>query len=113
MTIVSSRTPEGNPHRCPVCSKTCAVEPSYPGGDSCCPSCGELLWWFRDRVAQYVGAEQIGLSTSFLDIGADSLDVVELIMELEETFDIQVPEDVAQRIRTVADAIRFIEEHRR
>ena len=44
------------------------------------------------------------------DLGADSLDTVELIMELEKEFDIQIPEDAAEKIQTVGDAVRFIEQ---
>ena len=114
--VVSSRTPEGTPHRCPVCGKTSAVESSYPDGDSCCPNCGQLLWWFRDRLSRDAGIapERITLSSSFIeDIGADSLDIVELVMELEEEFEVTIPDDEAERIKTVADAIRYIEQHRR
>tara|TARA_E500000331_G_scaffold300629_1_gene301660 strand:- start:156 stop:389 length:234 start_codon:yes stop_codon:yes gene_type:complete len=44
------------------------------------------------------------------DLGADSLDTVELIMEFEKEFDIQIPDDKAEGISTVGDAISFIEE---
>tara|TARA_Y100001934_G_C12123125_1_gene664165 strand:+ start:239 stop:469 length:231 start_codon:yes stop_codon:yes gene_type:complete len=44
------------------------------------------------------------------DLGADSLDTVELIMEFEKEFDIQIPDDKAEAIATVGDAIAFIEE---
>lgn len=44
------------------------------------------------------------------DLGADSLDTVELIMDFEKAFDIQIPEDVAEKIVTVKDAIDYIEE---
>lgn len=43
------------------------------------------------------------------DLGADSLDTVELIMDLEKEFDIQIPEEEAEKIATVGDAINFIE----
>ena len=43
------------------------------------------------------------------DLGADSLDVVELVMALEETFDIEIPDEDAEKILTVADAIKYIE----
>ncbi len=43
------------------------------------------------------------------DLGADSLDVVELVMSLEEKFDIEIPDEEAESIATVADAIKFIE----
>ncbi len=45
------------------------------------------------------------------DFGADSLDQVELVMAFEEEFDVQIPDDVAEKIRTVADAVKFISEH--
>ena len=44
------------------------------------------------------------------DLGADSLDTVELIMEFEKEFDIQIPDDQADNIATVGEAIKFIEE---
>tara|TARA_B100001250_G_C19814576_1_gene797609 strand:+ start:1605 stop:1841 length:237 start_codon:yes stop_codon:yes gene_type:complete len=44
------------------------------------------------------------------DLGADSLDTVELIMEFEKEFDVQIPDDKAEAISTVGDAIAFIEE---
>jgi len=43
------------------------------------------------------------------DLGADSLDVVELVMSLEEKFEIEIPDEEAENIATVADAIKFIE----
>ena len=46
------------------------------------------------------------------DLGADSLDTVELIMEFEKKFDIQIPDDKAEAIATVGDAIAFIEEEK-
>ena len=45
------------------------------------------------------------------DLGADSLDTVELIMELEKEFDITIPDDQAEKIATVGDAIAYVEEH--
>ena len=57
-----------------------------------------------------VNKEQVNRNTNFIeDIGADSLDIVELIMELEEEFDIQIPDDQAEKIRTVGEAIDYIE----
>lgn len=69
-----------------------------------------------DRVIDIV-AEQLGVDkdkitaeTSFVnDLGADSLDTVELVMELEEEFDINIPDDAAEKIQTVGQAIEFIE----
>ena len=45
------------------------------------------------------------------DLGADSLDTVELIMEFEKEFGISIPDDQAEKIATVGDAINYIEEH--
>ena len=46
------------------------------------------------------------------DLGADSLDVVELDMALEEKFGIEIPDEDAEKIQTVADAVKYIEEHK-
>ena len=58
-----------------------------------------------------VDAGEVTNNASFTtDLGADSLDTVELIMEFEKEFDIQIPDDKAEAIATVGDAISFIEE---
>jgi acyl carrier protein len=58
-----------------------------------------------------VDATEVSTEASFTnDLGADSLDTVELIMEFEKEFDIQIPDDKAEAIATVGDAITFIEE---
>ncbi len=60
-----------------------------------------------------VKAEQITKETSFInDLGADSLDTVELIMEFEDSFDMNIPDEDAEKIRTVGDAIKYIEGHK-
>ncbi len=57
-----------------------------------------------------VEKDKITLETSFEnDLGADSLDQVELVMELEEEFDVNIPDDAAENIQTVGQAIDFIE----
>ena len=66
-----------------------------------------------DIVAEQLGVnkDQVSPETSFVnDLGADSLDTVELVMELEEEFDINIPDDAAEKIQTVGQAIKFIEE---
>jgi acyl carrier protein len=71
-----------------------------------------------DKVKQII-AEQLGVeedevtpSSSFVDdLGADSLDTVELVMALEENFDLEIPDEAAEKIRTVQDAIDYIEKH--
>jgi acyl carrier protein len=69
----------------------------------------------RDRIRTLV-ADQLGLdiaevaptATILDDLGADSLDVVELVMSLEDTFDIEVPDEEVEGMRTVADIQRYV-----
>jgi acyl carrier protein len=56
-----------------------------------------------------VDMEQVTPDASFMDdLGADSLDTVELVMSFEETFDIEIPDEDAEKIRTVQDAIEYV-----
>ena len=58
-----------------------------------------------------VKEDEITESSSFVDdLGADSLDTVELVMAFEEEFGIEIPDEEAEKIRTVGDAIKYIEE---
>ncbi|MBI1903133.1 MAG: acyl carrier protein [Planctomycetia bacterium] len=66
-----------------------------------------------DIVAEQLGVakDQITDQTHFVnDMGADSLDQVELVMELEEEFDISIPDDAAEKIQTVGEAIHYIDQ---
>ncbi|RXJ57697.1 acyl carrier protein [Candidatus Marinarcus aquaticus] len=57
-------------------------------------------------------ASEIKEDSKFIeDLGADSLDVVELVMALEEKFDIEIPDEDAEKILTVGDAIKYVEDH--
>ena len=57
-------------------------------------------------------ADEVTLEASFVDdLGADSLDVVELIMGLETEFDIEIPDEDAEKISTVGDAVEYIKSH--
>ena len=59
-----------------------------------------------------VNPDEVKKESKFVeDLGADSLDVVELIMELEEKFDIEIPDSDAESIATVGDVIKYIETH--
>ncbi len=67
-----------------------------------------------DIVAEQLGVEKdkITRETHFVnDLGADSLDTVELVMELEEEFNVTIPEDASEKIQRVGEAIDFIEKH--
>lgn len=68
----------------------------------------------QDVVVDQLGVdkEQVTLEASFVDdLGADSLDIVELIMGLETEFDIEIPDEDAEKISTVGDAVNYIKEH--
>lgn len=108
--MISSRTPEGEPARCPLCGAQVKVEPSVLIGDAPCPCCGHLLWFVqtpgfttlfdaveskgrRERLIEGVAqqlnvpADRIPNNATFLDdFGGDSLDMVELVIELEDEF---------------------------
>ena len=59
-----------------------------------------------------VNADQVKLEAKFVDdLGADSLDTVELVMELEEQFGVEIPDEDAEKILTVGDAVKYIETH--
>lgn len=59
-----------------------------------------------------VDADEVTLEASFVDdLGADSLDVVDLIMGLETEFDIEIPDEDAEKISTVGDAVEYIKSH--
>lgn len=58
-----------------------------------------------------VNEEEVNAAASFVDdLGADSLDVVELVMGLEEEFDVEIPDEDAEKIATVDDAVKYIDE---
>ncbi|MCI5043823.1 MAG: acyl carrier protein [Aquisalinus sp.] len=60
-----------------------------------------------------VDAAKVVPEASFIDdLGADSLDIVELVMAFEEEFDLEIPDDAAESIQTVQNAITFIEQHK-
>lgn len=73
-----------------------------------------------EKVKQII-VEQLGVdeaqvddSASFVDdLGADSLDFVELVMAFEEAFDIDIPDEDAEKITTVKDAVNYIETHKK
>jgi acyl carrier protein len=66
-----------------------------------------------DIIVEQLGAtkEEIVPEASFIDdLGADSLDIVELVMAMEETFDIEIPDDDAEKIQTIGDAVAYLKE---
>ena len=66
-------------------------------------------------VVEHLGVEEdkVTESASFIDdLGADSLDTVELVMAFEEEFGVEIPDDAAEKIGTVSDAIKYIDENK-
>ena len=64
-----------------------------------------------EMIIEQLGAtkEEIVPEASFIDdLGADSLDIVELVMAMEETFDIEIPDDDAEKIQTIGDAVAYL-----
>jgi acyl carrier protein len=69
----------------------------------------------EERISEMI-IEQLGVTkeemvpeASFIDdLGADSLDIVELVMAMEETFDIEIPDDDAEKIQTIGDAVAYL-----
>ncbi len=61
-----------------------------------------------------VGEDEIKLTSSFIeDLGADSLDIVELVMAMEEEFEVEIPDEEAENIKTVQDAVNYINTHKK
>jgi len=74
----------------------------------------EIIEKVKQIIAEQLGVEEseVTPTASFVDdLGADSLDTVELVMALEEAFDLEIPDEDAEKIRTVQDAIDYIEKH--
>ena len=76
------------------------------------PNLQEIQDKVIDIVCKQLGVakEKVTLETSFVnDLGADSLDTVELVMAIEDAFDLNIPDEDAEKIQTVGDAVRYIE----
>jgi acyl carrier protein len=69
----------------------------------------------REKIAEQLGVatDEVKADSSFIeDLGADSLDIVELVMALEEEFNIEISDEDAEKIRTVKDVVSYIEAHK-
>jgi len=78
------------------------------------PELDEIESKVKKIVADQLGVseDEISASTSFInDLNADSLDTVELVMEFEEKFDLNIPDEEAEKIQTVGNAIEYIKKH--
>ena len=69
----------------------------------------------RDIVVEQLGSEadEVTLESTFIDdLGADSLDIVELIMAIEEEFNVEIPDEAAEKIKTVQDVVNYIDQNK-
>lgn len=74
----------------------------------------DIVLKVQDIIAESLGVNrsEVVPAASFInDLNADSLDIVELVMAIEKEFDIEIPDDEAEKIRTVQDAINYIVAH--
>ncbi len=74
---------------------------------------GDIETRVRKKVVEHLGVEEekVTANASFIDdLGADSLDTVELVMAFEEEFGIEIPDDAAEKIQTFGDAVNYIKE---
>ena len=70
----------------------------------------------KEIVCEQLGVseEEVAPNASFIeDLGADSLDIVELVMALEEEYDLEISDEEAEKIRTVGDVVSYIESHKK
>ena len=74
----------------------------------------------EERIKQIIGeqlgvtAEEVTPEASFIDdLGADSLDIVELVMAIEEEYGLEIPDEAAERMQTIGDAIAYVEERQK
>ena len=68
----------------------------------------------KSIIVEQLGVDEaeVTMEASFIeDLGADSLDIVELVMALEEEFDLVIPDEDAEKIRTVGEAVKYIQDH--
>ncbi|MEM6470539.1 MAG: phosphopantetheine-binding protein [Planctomycetota bacterium] len=117
-----SGTTEGMPSRCPLCGAE--IEAALTGSvqDVACPSCGHLILAsislldsIVKRFAEVLGTSPgaINAETRFVDLGVDSLDTIEMLMELEEEHGVSFPDGAEAPVQTIGDVVRFIQDQRR
>ena len=69
----------------------------------------------KDIVVEQLGveADEVSIDSTFIDdLGADSLDIVELIMAFEEEFNVEIPDEAAEKIKTVQDVVNYIDQNK-
>lgn len=74
----------------------------------------DIFGMVKEIIVEQLGVEpeEVNMEASFVDdLGADSLDIVELVMALEEKFELQIPDEDAEKIRKVGEAVKYIQDH--
>lgn len=69
----------------------------------------------KEIVVEQLGVDEadVAMDSTFIDdLGADSLDIVELIMAFEEEFNVEIPDEIAEKIKTVKDAVTYIDQEK-
>ena len=75
----------------------------------------EIFEKLKEIIVNQLGVEeeQVKMKSTFVDdLSADSLDIVELVMNIEEEFDMEIPDEAAEKIVTVEDVVKYIEENK-
>lgn len=77
------------------------------------PDAETVFGKLRSMLADQLGieTEEITTESTFEDLGADSLDIVELVMAIEQEWDMEIPDEAAEEIKTVGDAVNYIVRH--
>lgn len=131
MAAISPRAPHGVSDQCPLCRSAVTSDPSTADGALPCPKCGGQLWLLhtsagmryheadavgpvRERVVDVierkfaVTRDKLTGSVTFQDLGADSLDVAEVIMELEQEFELTIDDEEVNHLRSINDLVDYI-----
>jgi acyl carrier protein len=134
----TTRTAEANTAACPACGAAVRTEPTTLTGEAPCPACKRALWyvnlkprprWFdrdamaaskRDKLAKAVeaiagrlGGPQTAAAlqdAALAESGLDSLDIAEMVMELEEICGINIPDADAEKLKTIGQVIDYLGE---
>lgn len=94
--------------KCPCCSTELSVDARKPFGIVACPECERVLWWLLPS-----GQAQPVFSHRSLQDGADSLDVVELVLAMEKESGLKIPDEDASKFRSVEDVMDYLGRHRK
>ena len=79
-----------------------------------CPECGRFVWWLLPREEGSLPFLTANPDDRFIeDLGADSLDTVELVAALEDELGMEIPDEDAEKLKTVKDVLDYIREHRK